>query len=796
LKRRALTSALLLAGLLAGCDEARKVCDPGQRASCTCAGAASGEMTCLSDGSGWRPCQCCYPSCFRRMCGDDGCGGSCGTCAASEFCNFRGRCECVPDCTGKDCGSDGCVGSCGDCLDCFGEPAPWLCQPGSGQCQEQCCPDCLGRACGPDPVCGTSCGTCAAPTTCGAQGLCECVPDCAGKTCGPDGCNGSCGECLDCLGNAHPILCDEGTCLEACCPVCGLQECGLDPVCGASCGTCLPPEACTAQGLCEVPAACPDLSGTYDITPYCLGGDIGDIVIDQTGCAIAFTLDAIYCTGRLDAQLNLYVECGGLGFPCYGEVSLTTSFVIVCSPQCSFIFERLELGAACTSHRDPVCTAEGELCGVVLDDGGLATRCVRILPGGREPGAYCDEEAGLLCANSLCVDHACGAVCVDDLDCAGYLGTSCQDVPYTLEGVTGSIRSCTPVNAGETACRRTPDCAPSRVCSFRPTLDDVLAVCLQPNPDGAPAGLACTQGSECETGLCLCGAELCTGGNEGRCSELCLDSLDCVQGSECGLVMVQDLGGGAHELTACVRDPDPDACGRNADCPAGRSCQVFLDADGLSLVTECQYGSGPGHDNTGEACAGPTDCFSVWCGNWGYCLGVCVSDADCPTFDTATACGADATCELGTLCEAGLCRRVFGCTTYAFYLGDDASGQPVYDTTNLCMPERRPCALDADCRAGEACRLDANSTATAAVYVCDAGGPGTGQLGANCEAGEEVCWSGHCLIEGEGGPGLEYCTRACVTDADCEPTDTYSCQAIRVDVRPGFVSYLPACARR
>ncbi|HRY95596.1 MAG TPA: hypothetical protein P5147_19195 [Myxococcota bacterium] len=766
----------------------------------------------------------CVPTCTGKQCGDDGCGGSCGGCQPDQLCDANHYCVCAPDCAGKECGDNGCGQTCGAC------PPGESCDPG-GQCQPGCAPACDARECG-DDGCQGSCGECGVGELCQANGQCMCAPDCTNKECGDDGCGGSCGDCLDCAGEPAPERCivDRGWCEWQCCPDCTGQECGYDgcggscgtcaegeqcsesghcveapcceglecgpdPCLGRSCGTCGHAARCSPQGLCEPIETCPDLSGTYDITPYCLGENIGAVVIDQAGCAITFSLYAI-CTGRLDARLNLYVECGGLGFPCHGKASLTTPFWIVCSPQCSFILERLELGAACTYHRDPVCVATGELCGVVVDDVVLATRCVRILPGGREPGAYCDEEAGLLCANSLCVDHACGAVCVDDLDCAGYLGTSCQDVPYTLEGVTGSIRSCTPVNAGETACRRTPDCAPSRVCSFRPTLDDVLAVCLQPNPDGAPAGLACTQGSECETGLCLCGAELCTGGNEGRCSELCLDSLDCVQGSECGLVMVQDLGGGAHELTACVRDPDPDACGRNADCPAGRSCQVFLDADGLSLVTECQYGSGPGHDNTGEACAGPTDCFSVWCGNWGYCLGVCVSDADCPTFDTATACGADATCELGTLCEAGLCRRVFGCTTYAFYLGDDASGQPVYDTTNLCMPERRPCALDADCRAGEACRLDANSTATAAVYVCDAGGPGTGQLGANCEAGEEVCWSGHCLIEGEGGPGLEYCTRACVTDADCEPTDTYSCQAIRVDVRPGFVSYLPACARR
>ena len=38
----------------------------------------------------------CIPSCAGLECGDDGCGGSCGTCSDSEFC-FDGLCD-LPDC--------------------------------------------------------------------------------------------------------------------------------------------------------------------------------------------------------------------------------------------------------------------------------------------------------------------------------------------------------------------------------------------------------------------------------------------------------------------------------------------------------------------------------------------------------------------------------------------------------------------------------------------------------------------------------------------------------------------------
>ncbi|MBO4351146.1 MAG: peptidoglycan DD-metalloendopeptidase family protein [Proteobacteria bacterium] len=60
-------------------------------------------------------CQC-KPACDGKACGDDGCGGQCGTCAANEQCN-NGACQCVPQCEGKVCGEDGCGAQCGTCVD-------------------------------------------------------------------------------------------------------------------------------------------------------------------------------------------------------------------------------------------------------------------------------------------------------------------------------------------------------------------------------------------------------------------------------------------------------------------------------------------------------------------------------------------------------------------------------------------------------------------------------------------------------------------------------------------------------
>lgn len=49
----------------------------------------------------------------KKRCGDDGCGGDCGSCEWDEVCANR-YCRCLPSCNGKMCGDDGCGGVCGD----------------------------------------------------------------------------------------------------------------------------------------------------------------------------------------------------------------------------------------------------------------------------------------------------------------------------------------------------------------------------------------------------------------------------------------------------------------------------------------------------------------------------------------------------------------------------------------------------------------------------------------------------------------------------------------------------------
>ena len=79
----------------------------------------------------------CVPDCTGRVCGDDGCGGSCGSCTPGvTTCNALGQCvACDPNrCAGRECGDDNCGGTCGTC------PPTETCQEATGMCEPPSCP--------------------------------------------------------------------------------------------------------------------------------------------------------------------------------------------------------------------------------------------------------------------------------------------------------------------------------------------------------------------------------------------------------------------------------------------------------------------------------------------------------------------------------------------------------------------------------------------------------------------------------------------------------------------------------
>lgn len=113
----------------------------------------------------------CVPACDGRVCGDDGCGGACGSCDGDTVCGTDGQCR----------ATDACDRSCAD----------------------------LGLTCGDH--CGSSCGTCGADQAC-VDGACACAASCVGKACGDDdGCGQACTPCAsdencsDCALRLHVV---------------------------------------------------------------------------------------------------------------------------------------------------------------------------------------------------------------------------------------------------------------------------------------------------------------------------------------------------------------------------------------------------------------------------------------------------------------------------------------------------------------------------------------------------------------------------------------------------------------
>jgi hypothetical protein len=215
----------------------------------------------------------CVPDCDGKVCGDDGCGGSCGTCkfeSDAPIC-WQGGCvaipSCTPSCEGKVCGGDGCGGVCGFC-DVMEACEAGACAPlpADESCVERC-----GLAAPSGCLCTEGCGL-----ECCADFIPACLvckPACDGKQCGDDGCGGTCGAC-----GVGQVCGDQDTCIDDPCtpdPCMGLGQCEAG-VCdcqtgfaGAACEQCAPgyvgyptctPNACQGN-ICSYHGACQEPSG-------------------------------------------------------------------------------------------------------------------------------------------------------------------------------------------------------------------------------------------------------------------------------------------------------------------------------------------------------------------------------------------------------------------------------------------------------------------------------------------------------------------------------------------------------
>ena len=206
----------------------------------------SAELPSVQDSS-----EICSAMCEWAECGDDGCGGSCGSCVGPNQVCLGGQCVCVPDCQGAECGHDGYGCPCGECLE------TELCY--DGKCV--CLPQCETAECG-DDGCGGVCGVCddadlCTDDYCATVGVCVYIskPDETGCTLAA-GCQGSCvnGKCEpfaqevcdgkdnDCDGatdeNLGETQCGAGVCAQTVFNCLDGEPAECDPMAGAGPETC------------------------------------------------------------------------------------------------------------------------------------------------------------------------------------------------------------------------------------------------------------------------------------------------------------------------------------------------------------------------------------------------------------------------------------------------------------------------------------------------------------------------------------------------------------------------------
>jgi hypothetical protein len=351
-------------------------------------GCQSAGATCSATGT----CVECVADCTDKECGNDGCGGFCGSCLDDVKTSCNGSGKCVDPCAGSvklvcetaACGDDGCGGSCGSCDG--GETCT------SGQCLTD--PvgggidSCKGH-CGSKADSGCSCvAGCEALGTCcdDFAALCTCKPACDGKSCGPDGCGGTCGSC----GVDKPFCSDSGICEATCAKKCDGKQCGPDG-CGGQCGTCSSGETCGFTNQC-VPA--------------------------KWKCDQSYYADGLACDcgcGAGDPDCN---KPALSVFGCPGGVSCSASGT------CSATF--------CDANSD--CGA-GWCMGAWAESSSVYSGiCGTPLQASAAPGTPCEYSEE--CASNLCLDEVCRTHCGADTDCAS--SERCLGLPV-VDGVTGGI---------------------------------------------------------------------------------------------------------------------------------------------------------------------------------------------------------------------------------------------------------------------------------------------------------------------------------------------------------------------
>ena len=762
------------------CDDFNPCTQDGCSPNGLCVHTSLPDGAPCAGGPGWfcDAAQCtCTADCQGKLCGDDGCGGSCGECPTE--CG-DGACE----------GDENCYTCCFDCGLCCGDGE---CQAGFGEDCAVCAADC-GLCCGDGScdeehgehcaVCPADCGQCCGNGQCDVEqgeSCLNCTSDCGG-CCGDGNCvSGHQEMACNCSADCQP-LCGDGCCTgseehdscpEDCGEDCGDGQCDADVnedcyTCSNDCGLCCGDGKCVAEWG-ESCSTCPADCG------FCCGdgkceGDKGE---DCTSCPV----DCGQCCGDgacLGAKGEDCKTCpADCGFCCgndvcdepFGESCSTCG--IDCGQCCGDGDCDVKVGeSTCTCPADCGGACGDGCCNLDEDSDSCLADCPVTCPDGLCDGPagedcqVCPQDCGVCCGNSVC-EAGHGENC---LSCPGDCGQCCGNDVCNI-GFGEDCQVC-PDDCGQCCGNGQCDGPAGEQCSNCP--DDCGQCCGNGQCEGAYGENWCVCPADCEA-RCDDG---CCAPTE-NCADCPEDCDQCCGNGQCEVAFGETCDGCPLDCGIC--------CG-NGECDVafGETCQACPQDCGLCCGDgECQAGHGedcktcPGDCGS---CCGDGECDAVSAEDCATCpgdCGSCCGNGECEAglAETCSTCPADCACDDDEPCTDDACVPGGGCQ-YAFNqspcddglfctesdtcdgTGTCVAGPPVdcsaWDTEchdGLCNEqlgqceaqpvEDRPCNADDDgCTAGDKCQQG----------VCEQGNL------VDCSWMDDQCAFGECQSEGPSNP--------------------------------------------
>ncbi len=370
----------------------------------------------------------------------------------------------------------------------------------------------LGANCGAvADGCGglLTCGTCAAPNSCGGGGISnQCGTQCKRTTCGAQGANcgiiaDGCGGTLDCGTCTSPAVCGGGGTANVCgttsckprsCADVGAQCGPISDGCGSTvnCGTCPNGTACGGGGtpnVCGAGSCNPKTCATDNAQCGFIGDGCGGTVACGT-CATNQTCGSAgpnqcggTCSPRTCAQAN--ASCGFVGDGCGGVLSCGSCV----SPQiCGGGGTASQCGGTCTPR---TCAQAAAQCGAISDGCGGVLSC-GTCPTGSACGA---GGVANQCGTGSCTPRSCAQA---NAEC-GLVGDGCNG---TLScGTCVAPKSCGGAGVPNQCGTGTNGCVPR--------------TCAQQNADCGPVADGC--GNLLDCGSCSGGETCGGGGTPSRC---------------------------------------------------------------------------------------------------------------------------------------------------------------------------------------------------------------------------------------------------------------------------------------